>query len=219
MFFLFGAVSTHFTTMNVKITDITTRNIKTDDEIDPSKVNKMLFELVKNPKGCERVPFVKSSVVSRDMKLYVNIPYIATCAYDYPFMPFEVFSVNEKERKQILQHIKQRYYDWIIEGDRYTKQLILMVEENVNEDIPMGVAFLVYTYDRYEPLKVQFDEKLLGKNFGLSDSFGCGCIRCVDNPKNELWDLFTVTNSTLINHLQSDEHHENAKLNNYVTKP
>ena len=60
----------------------------------------------------------------------------------------------------------------------------------MNIFVPMHVAFLVYTYERDEPLKVQFNEKLLGKNFGLSDCFTCGCITCVDNPKNELWDIY-----------------------------
>ena len=205
--------------MNVKITEITTKNIKTDDEIDPTKVNEMLLKVVKNPQECERVPLVKSSVVPSDMNLYLNIPYIRACAYDYPFMPFEVFSVNENERKQILQYIKQRYYAWIIQGDKFTGQLISTVEEEMNIYVPMGVAFLVYTYERDEPLKVQFDEKLLGNNFGLSDGFFCGCIRCVDNPKNELWDIYQVTNSQLIKHLKSDEHKENEKINNCVNKP
>ena len=83
--------------------------------------------------------------------------------------------------------------------------------------MPMCVAFLVYTYERDEPLKVQFNEKLLEKNFDLSDCFICGCITCVDNPKNELCDKYQVTNTELIKHLKSVELKENLKINNCVT--
>ena len=96
--------------MNVKITEITTKNIKTHDDIDASKVNEMLLKLVKNLQGYERVSLVKPSVSPSEMNLYVNIPYIRACAYDYPFMPCEVFSVNKMKNNKFY-NIKQRYYD------------------------------------------------------------------------------------------------------------
>ena len=191
--------------MNVSITQVTTHNIKSNNSIDEAKLGNMLDEMKQNPTTCSRVPLVRSSCVEL-MKLYVDPEYTIAVAYDYPFMSFDVFSTNNKERQQILFYIQNRHDKWKVNGLQESLKVSQIVEDNLNLYLPFGVAFLLYTFVHQEPKQIKFNPVLLRTDIGISDSFLCGCIRCVKEIKNPVWDIYKLTNQQIIDHRKSDVH-------------
>ena len=181
--------------------DVTRKHV-TDDNgvVDAWKVGRMVDELQRNPQGCVRVPLVNDK--HKELKtLYINLHYTRAVAYDYPFFGFDVFSVVKSEQATLFKYIAKRFKDWSTKGKKFS--LMLMDCQN---ELTFDVSFMIYKYITFEPPRIKFDPYLLGNNFGISDSFLCGCIRCVNHTDNPVWDLYKVTDKDLQDHLKSDIH-------------
>lgn len=164
------------------------------------KVSKMCRELELHPRTCFRVPLVKDAALM-NLRLCVNVCYVNAIAYDYPCYSFEVFSTYYQDVYSILKHMKDNHDEWRKNGEKLSD---LIVEKQ--SSVPKDIAFTIYKFISFEPPKIKFNIKLLGTNFGLTDSFLCGCIRCFENPHNKIWKIENVTDEILLKHLTSEEH-------------
>ena len=191
--------------MNINITQVTTHNIQTNGTIDEGKLDRMLHDMQQNPTTCTRVPLVRSSCVEL-MTLFIDPEYTLAVAYDYPFMPFDVFSTNYTEKQQLLYYIKNRHNKWKVNGVQKSLEVSQIIEDNFNLCFPCGIAFILYTFTHQEPKQIKFNPELLGNDIGISDSFLGGCIRCVTDIKNPVWDIYKLTNEQIKEHVESENH-------------
>ena len=174
--------------------------------VNPIKVHLMLNELRRNGSSCLRVP-LPNDTYPTEKKLYINVEYTQAVAYDYPFMGFDVFSIDNDEKETIFDYIKQRHDIWY--EQRFDYCAVLM---DCDLSVPFDVGYIIYQYATIEPPQIKFNKQLLGNNFGISDSFLCGCIRCVHNKNNPIWSVYNLTNKDLKEHLESEFHSKHANV-------